>query len=634
MQSASDTVALPTAFAAELVPPAVHPVHDEVEMVADSTVADIHPDVRVPAWGYGFAGGPVTSPGPVLQVHAGRPVEVTWRNRIGPPGPLPFAYTEIDSAADNGDDSTQNRPGIDGGTARPTDTAPVGFLVTHLHGGHTIPDSDGWPDHMSAADGRQLTRYDNTADNADLGLDKVGALLWYHDHAMGATGLHVYAGLAGAYIVRDERERALGLPVGPEDGEAVLMIADRNLTEPDVDGELRFLHKTTSGADPTREFFGPLTLVGGKAWPRMCVGAGIVRLRLLNGSDSRTYRLHLRRDDQTLLDAQHVRIIGTDGGLLWRAAPVDPVAGIVLAPAERIDLLLDLTDMHGEQITILNSAPAPFSGGAADPSTIGTPSNADRLPFPEVMRLDVDAESGFCRPRDELWETICTQPLNPAFRRLVHDDPAAPAEPDAPPTFALPEDHEHQIVLLSESDPAGHLQLTDIMPDPDGRIELQLPNEQTPQRYRPVSSSFYDMIGVRPTLKRWQVWRFLNTTGDTHPIHIHQSTFQPLGTTGTAYAIDGYSQATHSTADGEPLAPARDQNGEIIAGRPFEPYETGGWKDTIRIDPGELVSVAIRFDIPGRYVYHCHILEHEDNEMMKPFVVMPVAGGMGGMDHM
>jgi FtsP/CotA-like multicopper oxidase with cupredoxin domain len=125
-------------------------------------------------------------------------------------------------------------------------------------------------------------------------------------------------------------------------------------------------------------------------------------------------------------------------------------------------------------------------------------------------------------------------------------------------------------------------------------------------------------VALRPRVGQWQVWRFVNATSDTHPIHIHQS--QPLHRRGSrlivtdAQDVNLYDPETRKTS--APLVPDTENRG-----RTFEPSEVHGWNDVIRVDPGNVVELAGRFDIPGRYVYHCHILEHEDTEMMRPFVV-------------
>jgi spore coat protein A len=478
---------------------------------------------------------------------------------------------------------------------------------------------------------------------------------------MNGTRYHVYAGLAGPYLVRDRREAELGLPVEVADGEITLVMADRNV-DVAAGGSVRLLHKTTQD---TAESFGPLTVVGGRIWPRLPLRPEVYRLRLLNGSNARAYRLHLvavgpRADGTASVTPVHERllVIGTDGGLLWRAAPVPAGRGITLAPAERIDVLVDLAGLpEGARLHLINSAPAPF-GGQPEP----TPQELEQLwaagapaglnPYPWVMRIDVTADAPTAGRPHALFESIAAAELNPAFRRLVPPAgaPAAGAPAPGGPQHLPVTGHEHRVVLLGETDPPGHLYLQELLEDPDGEIAVQLrPADPGPTRFRvqgwmtgdttPSSQrvSFYDAVGLRPQLGRWQVWMFVNSTGDTHPIHIHQSTFQPLGDAGVRLVFDDaidaegnrknrYDPETRTTSQpllADPATPPR----------AYDPQETTGWKDVIRVDPGTIVSVAIRFDVPGRYVYHCHVLEHEDTEMMRPLVVtvLPMADGGGSM---
>lgn len=589
------------------------------------------------AWGYGLPDEAASSPGPLLEVERGRRVTLRWRNRLPgsiasadpkPATELPFVTAVVDDP-DGDEDSVQNHLGADGGTPENTTMAPIGWTVVHLHGGHSRPDADGWPDHMVAAGGEQTDVYDNTYDNMDVELGKVGAHLWYHDHAMNGTRYHVFAGLAGGYLVRDPVEQDLGLPTCTEEGEFHLLLQDRNVTgAPD---DLRLLHKTTPD---TGEFFGPLTLVEGVLWPRLELAPGVFRLRLLNGSNARTYRLHLVEvaDDGTTTPQHHrLLVIGADGGLLWRAAAVAGDQALVLAPAERLDVLVDLTGLAaGSRLHLVNSAQAPFQG--ADPPDLSDLwKNGDdpgRNPYPWVTRIDV-TDDGLPGCDHALFADIAAVELNPAFRRLVHD--AGPAADGEPQQFPL-EGHEHRVVLLGETDPPGHLYLQEVVEDPFGAIELQLHGDLVPKRYRvegwmngdqsPSSTrvSFYDRIGLRPRLRQWEIWKFVNTTGDTHPIHIHQSQFQPVGDSAALLAVgtveggpNRYDPTFRRTS--APLALESDP------GRRYELQELHGWKDVIRVDPGNVVSVAMRFDIAGRYVYHCHVLEHEDTEMMRPFLV-------------
>jgi spore coat protein A len=188
-------------------------------------------------------------------------------------------------------------------------------------------------------------------------MDQRAALLWYHDHVMGVTRFGVYAGMAGLWIVRDERERELGLPERPP-FEVPLLIQDRNFRLDDsgrLSGQL--VHKT----DPeVMEAFPPFMVVNGKVWPLLEVQQATYRFRVLNGSNARTYRLVLFSDGEPEL--RRITQIGTDHGLLRAPARVPP-DGLVLASAERADLLIDFSDLEpGTELTLLNTAVAPFDG--------------------------------------------------------------------------------------------------------------------------------------------------------------------------------------------------------------------------------------------------------------------------------
>jgi FtsP/CotA-like multicopper oxidase with cupredoxin domain len=214
-------------------------------------------------------------------------------------------------------------------------------------------------------------------------MDQRAALLWYHDHVMGVTQLTVYAGLAGLRIVREERERELDLPERPP-FEVPLLLADRNFglgADGQLTGEL--VHKTDPG---TMEAFAPFTVVNGKVWPVLDVQPASYRLRLLNGSNARTFRLVLLRDGHPELE--RISQIGTDSGLLPAPGAV-PADGLVLASAKRADLLADLSDLEpGSQLTPGQYRRSPFDGQPFPAARASEAANLDQLlPYPDVMRF-------------------------------------------------------------------------------------------------------------------------------------------------------------------------------------------------------------------------------------------------------
>jgi len=520
-------------------------------------------------------------PGPTIEVRRGVPLEVLWENRLS--GVQPVVVVVAPEHAVDGVPA-QCLPGRGDGRVDEAAAALPGFSVVHLHGGMTYATSDGWTENFVLPGQQTLDSYPN---------DQRATMLWYHDHVMGVTRFNVYAGLAGLWIVRDERERELELPEGPP-YEVPLLIADRNFDTND-DGSLTgdLLHKT----DPeVMECFSPITTVNGKVWPYLDVEPTAYRLRVLNGSNARTYRLVLVRDGEV----EHERIaqIGTEGGLL--AAPVStPSHGLVLASAERADLMVDFSDLPaGTELTLWNTAAAPFDGAHVDPATAGTPDLDGLLPFPEVLRIRVGEGRSSSRP---VPRTLATD-----FHRIERGELTGAVV--------------RAIALVEQEGEPPMLTMRELVEDPDADepfITLVEPQGRT--RWRTVATRFEDTTTFFPMLHRPEIWRLVNLTGDTHPIHVHLDAFQVLdrfpavveqagggitaaGTSATVYiGRDPADGVRHELDDNE-----------------------RGLKDTVRVNPNEVVDIVVRFDVfCGRYMYHCHILEHEDHDMMRPFVVMP-----------
>lgn len=613
-----------------------------------ATTVSLHPWLPpTPVWAYD---GQV--PGPMLETRSGRPVSVRFRNRIDKAMPFRSVRGADGAQATCGtvpDDQIVDLSGLSNAT------------VTHLHGGATEAASDGWPEDMMLPGQDQVHAYANAG----------SALFWYHDHAAMSTRLSVFAGLAAPYVVRDHIDAHL--PAG--DRELVMVLADRNL-DTDAAGNLTgaVLHKTADKEIPGQaggpmEFFGPITLVNGAIWPRCTVSAAQHRVRLLNGSNARTYRL-------TLVDAEgrrragRITQIGTDGGLL----PLDPAASpaeraaqgpwrfaddetLTLAPGERIDLIIDFRGATGP-LRFVNEAEAPYGGNTAavDLVTGLAADAAMRAHVADVVRFDiVDATECSCQvdqdghhigtcPADRFdLDALVNGPLWPTYTRYDHDQPGM-------------HDHTHRLIALVENPDTGVLTSNELWKpgDPTTRDALgdqadyllrapyltlvAAPSDPTaplpsPVTWATAASAFRDAATFYAILDRYELWKVYNLTGDTHPFHIHLSPFQVLARTELTWVPSpAHPQGEWAPADNIDPTGADNQVVTLGAGRPLERGDAG-WNDTVRVNPGEMLTLMVRFTGHlGRYLYHCHILEHEDHDMMRPFVVVPHAG-MGGAHH-
>jgi len=525
-------------------------------------------------------------PGPTIEAERAHAVTVEWCNQLE--GPFPVCSTVAPEATDADGVPVQCLPGLSGGEPDRHASRLIGHTVVHLHGALTPASYDGWAENIFAPGQTAVFHYP---------MEQRAALLWFHDHVMGITKLDVYAGLAGLWIVRDERERELSLPEGPP-FEVPLLIQDRNF-DTDERGRLtgRLVHKT----DPeVMEAFPPFTVVNGKVWPVLDVQPATYRFRVLNGSNARTYRLVLIHDGGPALE--RIVQIGTDHGLL-RGPVSAPADGLVLASAERADLLVDFSDLApGSELTVLNTAAAPFDGSAFPAAD--APKAADLaglLPYPEVLRFRVagEAASRISIPRE-----LATD----------FDSPSAEALSAAP----------HRMIALVEmelEDAPNMLtmrELEHVADDREGPLVTVRDGEQT-TRYRSVAAHFEDTTTFFPMLGRYEVWQLVNLTGDTHPIHLHLDPFQILSRRAIRYEIPEGGIADRSLT--AVITLERDRHDELD--HTIDDNERG-LKDTIRVNPNEIVEIAVRFTTySGRYMYHCHILEHEDRDMMRPFVTMP-----------
>jgi len=542
-------------------------------------------------------------PGPIFDVRRGQQLIVEWKNDIQATS-LPFVTAIADDPPD-GEASTQNVPGSNGAPPEPGVGDIEPWTVVHLHGAKVSPDSDGWTDNMLKTGQSKIATYPN---------DQAGGMLWYHDHGMNITRYNVYSGLAGAWIIRDEEDDAL--PHDLHEHEIPLVICDRNLETDDDDyltGQL--LHKIEQN---TREFFGPYTLVNGKIWPYLEVQARPYRFRVLNNSNSRFYSLVLMVEaddaDEPGSPANSAMLqIGTEMGLLGKPVSFADSEGLTLAPAERADIVIDFSKFQGNNVRLVNIAGAPFHS----PEFIIDPpgaANLDKLvPFPQVMQFRVSDKNSDCS-----FDTLeLPNPLSPSFVRLSHDMPHT-----AHRWVALVEDGETHMLTLRE--------LIPVPTDYDGPvIEVQDGNKGI-RRFRVAARDFPDTVNFFVEEGATEVWKFINLSEDVHPIHIHLIRFQAVA----RQAVEDTEVVdinTDSTKQDAPLVILPDP-------LPISASEQG-WKDTIRVNPGEVMAIMATFEgFYGRFMYHCHMVEHEDSDMMRPFAVLPkpVAEhmtAMTGVDH-
>ncbi|MBX3386193.1 MAG: multicopper oxidase domain-containing protein [Phycisphaeraceae bacterium] len=451
------------------------------------------PPTRV--WGY--AG---SYPGPTIEAFRDQPVTVTWINdlRVFETGTLRTTHTLAVDECLHGPDVTGQVP----------------VAIVHLHGGKVPPDSDGYPDDAFPPGAQSpVYNYPNI---------QPAGTLWYHDHALGITRLNVMMGLAGFYLLRDSVEQSLGLPSG--EYEVPLAIQDRSFR---ADGSLRY-------HDEWHEhFFGDTVLVNGKVWPYLDVDRGKYRFRLLNGSNSRTYRL-------ALSDGGTFWQIGTDLGLM--SSPT-ALTSITLLPGERAEVIIDFAGYApGTEIVLTNSAPAPFPGFPG----VGV--------IPNVMKFVVGAEVGHTASLPGSLATIT--PLDPAQAVIER-------------------------VLDLRTAPNVHC------PNHHGAVWT-------------IDGLMWDDITEFPKLGDIEIWTWRNNSGISHPMHMHLVAFQVLN----RQAIDDVT--------GEPTGPLIPPTASEV-----------GWKDTVDAPPGYYTRVITKFEgFTGLFPYHCHILEHEDHEMMRQFRVV------------
>jgi spore coat protein A len=541
-------------------------------------------------WGYGTGPGfpNATYPGRTFIVQKDRQVRVKWSNNLTVDGSPGGAVLPHLLPVDESLHWAYALPGYEmNNLAR--DGVPV---VPHVHGGHTEWQSDGNPEFWFAPGNRVVgPRYVKETYVYDN--DQQAGTIWYHDHGLGITRLNVYAGLAGFFIIRDEfdtgyADNPVGLPVHPY--EQLLVIQDHMFTEdgqhfyPAFPGDPLyddFIDPGYTGPLPTAlaEFFGDFILVNGAPWPKMEVEPRVYRLRLLNGSDSRVYKLWLAEG----ANGPMFSVIGNDNGLLYQPVVMDK---LVIAPGERYDVMVDFSGYAGKQIVMKNNARGPFpAGDVVDPATAG-----------QIMAFNVG--------------TTVNDDTNNAIPAFLRDAPITPDDILAGDQVA----NTRKLALYEGMDNFGRLQplLGTAEPVVDVTGGIQDGSLIWDECKAPITEN--------PGLDDVEIWEVYNTTGDAHPFHVHLVSFQILDRQKFKSDIIEKDVIQHDGTVG--LGFRMENTKKVGKSKGPDDFEAG-WKDTAVMYPGEVTRIIARFDRPGRYVYHCHILSHEDHEMMRPYHVGP-----------
>ncbi len=649
----------------------------------------LHPDLENPTTLWGFhsvnnLGGPVSQRhlGGIIIAEKNVPIQMTVRNKLPRTHPLPVDTTIM------GAELAPNRACVhfhggevpwisDGGPYAwfrpdddPTDTSP-------LYG----------PSALSAA-GKNVYKALNP--NLQPGeaeyyypMNQSARLGWYHDHSIGITRLNAYAGIASALIIRDNFERSLvklGMPDFIEKGgrEIPLVIQDKIFQDaaqdPDypgntASGSLWYPYRYTDrwaaieglGAanlpiSAIPEMFGDTMLVNGTVHPKLAVEPRRYRLRVLNATQARFLNLQLYEvatnpaTGATVADfskpGPDYLVIGTEGGFLARAVnvpsgnrltvtvdpdtgdrsvdPAQPGGSLITAPAERWDLIVDFSAFAGKSLVLYNDTPAPFPGGDGnyDGDVDIDPSGDDVLVNQLLMRIDVAAaitgpadpplaithgfplaansKSGINRALVGSWPTLSGAPLGKPrdvakVRRLTLNE--------------LFDEYGRLIQML------GTNQL--VNPAMGYHLDQMAPGAEI---NKTTAMTYMDPVTENPKVGDVEVWEIANLTADVHPMHFHLVNVQVLGRRPfTGYVFD-------AAGKGTPTGLGTERGPDLTE---------LGWKDTVRMNPGEVTRVAMKFDLApvpfavpasprtggNEFVWHCHILEHEEHDMMRPLVV-------------
>lgn len=589
-------------------------------------------------------------------IHWADPLKSHCHHMMPPMPPMPMTNAEMNPGADAAAAEQAMDMQMDPACFEPY-TGPVP-AVPHQHGAEVASAYDGGPEQWWTPDGRYgkdyrtlgwpvpgraIYRYEN---------EQEPGTLWIHDHALGATRSNVYSGMAMVNLLRDPEVQPRHLPSGPYEFE--MAVQDRQF---DTNSQLYFpdgsdpncgtgteLDPCLNGPPPNPdvhpfwipEFVGDVAVVNGTPWPFMDVEPRRYLLHVLNGCNGRFLNM--------TFGAAPVWVIGADDAFLDR--PVR-VSSVFLAPGERADIIVNFKPLAGQEVTVTNDAPIPFPDGLVP--GVDQPTMANIMQFRVKLRRRGSDDS--CRP--DRGECRRREPMV----RLTNG--------------------KGSLAKGVRIHTVRQLVLKEVM-GADGPLEVLVNNTKWDGTASPGIDAVFPRDGVSelPRVGSTELWEIINLTVDAHPMHTHLTQFQilnrqafdldgTLGTTGYINAWnaefgngpaplpDGCVPGDFCPGYGPPRSYLEPNEDGALGGNPaVSPYlvglpappapEEAGWKDTAKILPGQVLRLVVRWAPtsapvcaarPGRnlysfdptkgpgYVWHCHIIDHEDNEMMRPYKV-------------
>ncbi|CAN8304361.1 unnamed protein product [Cochlearia groenlandica] len=425
--------------------------------------------------------------------------------------------------------------------------------VVHLHGGIHEPASDGNADAWYTS-GFKETGPKWTKTTSHYEKKQQPGNMWYHDHAMGLTRVNLLAGLLGVYVLRHNAvESPLNLPSGDE-FDRPLVIFDRSFNK---DGSI---YMNATGNNPSihpqwqPEYFGDAIIANGKAWPRLTVRRRKYRFRIINASNARFFKFFFSNG----LDFV---VIGSDSAYLSKPAATK---SILLSPSEIVDVVVDFAKSPSRTAVLENDAPYPYPNG--DPVN---EENGKVMKFTINDQREIDT----CTIPDKLVEYPFADVSNAVLTRYIS-----------------------MYEYVSKSDEPTHLFVNG--------LPYNAPVTETPK------------CGTS------EVWEVINLTEDNHPLHIHLGLFKVVKQTALlAAGLEEFKECMTEHNDAVKCNIEKYARGKKTSVTAHE----RGWKNVFKMMPGHVTRILVRFSYihsnetysfdptqePG-YVYHCHILDHDD----------------------